>query len=145
MINILETVKKHWSWTGIDPIEVVTENDFGNLILRDSDGKFWRICPEDVYCEIIAETIEDYNLLITDSEFNVDWFMESMVSEAKNNIGPLKDGYKYYLVIAGVLGGEYGGKNIQSVPFNELIAHAGELGLQIKDLPDGSKIQIKVD
>jgi len=143
-MDILKEVKKSWGWVGIDPIEVVAENDFGNLILKDSKDKFWRLCPEDVYCEIIANSIEEYNELVKDLDFNEDWFMESIVAEAKKRLGPLKEGYKYYLVIPGILGGEYSGSNIQSVPFYEVIRYSGDIGLQVKDLPDGAEVNLKV-
>lgn len=143
-MNILKEVKDSWGWIGIDPVEVVLENEFGNLILRDSEGKFWRLCPEDVYCKIIANSIEEYNELVKDDEFNEDWFMDSIVAEAEKNLGPLKEGYKYYLVIPGILDGEYTGKNIQSVPFEEVIRYSGSIGLQVKDLPEGAEVDLKV-
>ena len=143
-MDILKEVKDSWGWIGIDPIEVIAENDFGNLILKDSEAKFWRLCPEDVYCEIIANSVEEYNELVKDLEFNEDWFMESIVAEANKRLGPLKDGYKYYLVIPGILGGEYRGSNIQSVPFHEVIRYSGAIGLQVKDLPDGAEVNLKV-
>lgn len=143
-MNILEEVKESWGWVGIDPVEIIDENEFGNLILRDSDGRFWRLCPEDVYCNIIAENTEEYNELVKDKKFNEDWFMESIVAEAKKRLGPLKHGYKYYLVIPGVFDGDYEGENIQSVPFYEVIRYSGDIGRQIKDLPEGSKVDLKV-
>jgi len=143
-MDILKEVKDSWGWIGIDPIEVIAENEFGNLILRDHEGKFWRLCPEDVYCKVIANNVDEYNALVKDVEFNEDWFMESIVAEAEKRLGPLKDGYKYYLVIPGILGGEYRGKNIQAVPFHEVLKYSGDVGLQVKDLPDGAEVKLKV-
>lgn len=143
-MNILNEVKDNWGWVGINPTEVVTENDFGNLILKDADDKFWRLCPEDIYCEVVAESIDEYNKLITDPEFLNDWNMTVMVDEAMEMLGPLKEGYKFYLIIPGVLNGEYSGTNIQTAPFVEIIRLSGELGNQIKDLPDGAEIKLKV-
>ncbi len=144
-MKIIEAVKKHWGWCGINPVELVVDNEFGNVMLRDDSGRFWRICPEDVYCKMVAETVDEYNLLITDDEFNKDWFMSSVVKQAFNYLGALKEGHKYGLIVSGVLGGEYGGKNFKQIPFVDLIAESGKLGYQIKDLPDGAKYQIKID
>lgn len=143
-MNIIEEVKEHWGWTGINPTEVVAENEFGNLILKDAEDNFWRLCPEDVYCEVIASSIDDYNKLINDQEFLIDWNMIVMVDEAKKMLGELKEGYKYYMVIPGVLNGEYSGNNIKTAPFKEVIGLSGDLGKQIKDLPDGAEIKLKV-
>jgi len=143
-MNIISEVKKYWGWVGINPAEIVAENDFGNLIIKDADNKFWRLCPEDVYCEVVAESIDDYNQLINDDDFLNDWNMTVMVDEAVEMLGPLKEDYKYYLVIPGVLNGEYSGTNISTAPFIEIIKLSGDLGKRIKDLPDGAEVKLKV-
>jgi len=143
-MNIIDEVKESWGWVGINPTEIVAENEFGNLIIKDLEDKFWRLCPEDVYCEVVAKSIEDYNNLINDYEFLNDWNMTVMVDEATEMLGALEEGYKYYMVIPGVLNGEYSGSNIKTAPFVEIIRLSGELGKQIKDLPDGAKVELKV-
>jgi len=143
MMNLLEEIKTAWGWVGIDPAEIVTENDFGNLIIKDHDDQFWRLCPEDVYCEVIAKSISEYNEKITDEDFLNDWFMSAMVDEAFKNNGILEPNNKYYMVIPGILDGEYGGDNIKTAPLTELIRFSGDLGKKIKDLPDGAKIELK--
>lgn len=142
-MNIINEVKNSWGWVGIDPTEIVAENDFGNLILKDAENRFWRLCPEDVYCELVAESIDAYNELINDLEFLNDWSMTVMVDEATESLGPLKEGYKYYLAIPGVLNGEYTGTNIKTAAFVEIIRLSGNLGKQIKDLPDGAEVKFK--
>lgn len=143
IMNIIDEVKEAWGWTGIEPTEIVTENEFGNLIIRDSGNKFWRLCPEDVYCEVIADSIEAYNKLIIDAEFLNDWNMAVMVDEATTKLGVLKEGYKFYLVIPGILNGEYSGDNIKTASFDKIIRWSGDLGKQIKDLPEGSEVNLK--
>ena len=101
-MNILKEIKEAWNWTSIEPKEIIIENQFGNLIIKDFDGKFWRLCPEDVYCKVIAESLEEYNALIKNEEFLEDWLMSKMVTEAENNLGQLELGYKYYMVIPGI-------------------------------------------
>ncbi|MDM3870152.1 DUF1851 domain-containing protein [Porticoccus sp. W117] len=143
-MSILIEIKEAWGWVGIEPQEVVIENEFGNLIVKDFDDKFWRLCPEDVYCEIVAQSIDEYNTLIKDEEFLEDWFMSAMVQEAESALGKLESGYKYHMVIPGVLGGEYGGSNVKVAPLLEIIRFSGDLGKQIEELPDGAQIELKV-
>lgn len=143
-MNIISEIIKSWGWVGVNPTEIVAENEFGNLILKDADDKFWRLCPEDVYCEVVAESIDDYNELINDNDFLNDWNMTIMVNEAIEMLGELKEGYKYYMVVPGVLNGEYSGTNIQTAPFIDIIRISGNLGKQIKDLPDGAEVKLEV-
>ncbi|AZN69350.1 T6SS immunity protein Tdi1 domain-containing protein [Acinetobacter haemolyticus] len=143
-MNILKEIKEAWDWTGIEPKEIIIENKFGNLIIKDFDEKFWRLCPEDIYCKVIAESLEEYNLLIKNEVFLEDWLMSTMVVEAENNLGQLELGYKYYMVIPGILGGEYGGENVKVAPLVEIIKLSGYLGKQIEELPDGAQIRLEV-
>ena len=143
-MNIINEIIESWGWVGVNPTEIVAENEFGNLIIKDADNKFWRLCPEDVYCEVVAESIDNYNELINDHEFLNDWNMTVMVNEATEMLGELKEGYKYYMVIPGVLDGEYNGTNFKTAPFVEIIRLSGNLGKQIKDLPDGAEVKLEV-
>ncbi|MDM5263517.1 DUF1851 domain-containing protein [Sulfurovum sp. XTW-4] len=143
-MNIVEEIKESWGWIGINPVEVIGENDFGNLMIKDTDGKFWRLCPEDVYCEIVAQNQEELDTLSKDQEFLEDWYMRALVDVAQDKLGPLEEGKKYYLVIPGALGGEYGIDNIKTAPLVEIIRYSGDVGKQIKDLPDGAQVKLKV-
>lgn len=106
-MDLISEIREAWGWVGIDPIEVVGQNDFGNLIIRDEDDKYWRLCPEDVYCEIIAKKRQELDNLSKDQTFLVDWNMSALVEAAKGSVGLLEEGRKYCLVIPGVLGGAY--------------------------------------
>ena len=143
-MSIVEEIKESWGWVGIEPIEVVGENDFGNLMIKDTEGKYWRLCPEDVYCEVVAENREELDALSTDQEFLEDWYMKALVEVAKDKLGPLEEGRKYYLVIPGALGGDYRINNIKTAPLVEIIKFSGDVGKQIKDLPDGAQVKLKV-
>jgi hypothetical protein len=143
-VNIIEEIKESWGWVGIDPEEVVGENDFGNLIIKDTNGTYWRLCPEDIYCKIVANSREELDQLSADPGFLEDWYMESLVEQANEKLGPLHDGCKYCLVTPGPLGGDYGASNIQTASQEEIIRLSGHLGEQIKDLPEGAKIKLEV-
>lgn len=143
-MNLVEEIHQSWGWIGIEPVEVVGENDFGNLIVKDVDGKYWRLCPEDCYCEVIANSRAELDLLSTDQEFLRDWYMTQLVSLANDQCGPLSDGRKYCLKTPGVLGGAYGGDNLATAPQVELVRFSGDIARQIKELPDGAQIKLKV-
>jgi hypothetical protein len=34
----VEAINEAWGWVGLDAVEVLGENAFGNLIVRDVDG-----------------------------------------------------------------------------------------------------------
>jgi hypothetical protein len=143
-MNLVEEIRQSWGWTGIDPAEVVGENQFGNLIVKDDDGRYWRLCPEDCYCKIIAENRAELDALSIDQDFLQDWHMTALVSLATDKCGPLVDGRKYCLKIPGILGGTYGGENLATAPLVELVRFSGDIARQVEEIPDGSPIELRV-
>ncbi|WP_150050232.1 T6SS immunity protein Tdi1 domain-containing protein [Methylomonas rhizoryzae] len=143
-MSIIQEIKESWSWAGIEPQEVVGENDFGNLMIKDVHGRYWHLCPEDVYCKVVANNRAELDVLSTNQDFLADWYMSSLVEQAKEKCGALTDGRKYYLVLPGVLGGKYDASNINTAPLIEIIRLSGDIGRQIEELPDGAQIQLKV-
>ena len=142
--QIIKTVKEAWGWCGIDPAEIIDQNDFANLLVKDVSGRYWRLCPEDVYCEVVAQNDAEFEQLFRNEEFLEDWHMHVLVRLAKQELGALADGRKFCLVTPGVLGGEYAASNIKIAPVTEIIRLSGGIAQQIKDLPDGTKIRLTV-
>jgi hypothetical protein len=143
-MQLLDEVRSAWGWVGIKPVELIDDNDFGNLILKDVHGQYWRLCPEDLYCEVVASSREELERLAKNQEFLNDWYMRALVDQAFQRLGALAPGRKYCLKIPGVLGGEYGGDNLGTISFEELIRVSGDVAQQISDLPDGTCIELSV-
>lgn len=142
--NIVDLIGKHWGWLGVRPKGIVDINQFGNVIFLDLVGQYWRICPEALSCEIIADSKITFSDLLKTEEFQIDWGMEPLVEQANGKLGSLKPGYVYYLVIPAIFGGEYSASNMQTVPLGELIHLSGNFAHEIQDLPDGAQIELKI-
>ena len=142
-MELTDLIAHAWGWTGIRPSEVVGQNDFGNLMVRDVDGKYWRLCPEELDCRVVANTRSELDALSADQTFLHDWYMSALVEQARAVAGPLGPGQKYCLKIPGPLGGEYGGSNLASISLEELIEASGYIAHQIEGLPDGAKVELR--
>lgn len=143
-MNLVEELWESWGWVGLEPMEVVGENDFGNLIIKDKESKYWRLCPEELSCEVVAQNRKELDDLSHNQEFLHDWYMKKLVLEAQEKLGPLTEGRKYCLKIPAILGGEYGGPNLATLPLVELVRFSGDAAKQIKDLPNGTQVQFKI-
>lgn len=143
-MKVIDELRVAWGWVGIEPVEVVGENDFGNLMIKDKDGKYWRLCPEDLSCKVVAQNREELHVLSHDQEFLQDWYMRALVEQAKESLGPLTEGRKCCLKIPGILGGEYGGSNLATISLVELIRFSGDVAKQLKDLPSGAKVKFEI-
>lgn len=71
--------------------------------------------------------------------------METLVTAAKRKLGELEEGRKYCLKKPAILGGEYSEENIGTVSQIEQIGFSGDIARQIHDLPDGTKIELKIE
>ena len=141
---ILATIEEAWSWTGLSPERILQRNAFGNVIVRATDSRVWRICPEELSCEIIADSERRYDELARDPGFLRDWRMEHLVEVAERRLGPVAEGRCYCLKVPAVLGGEYHESNLATNTVAELLAFSGRLAEQIQDLPDGTQIELVV-
>lgn len=142
--HLITLVADAWGWTGIAPAQIVGDNPFGNLMIEDHGGCYWRLCPEDLYCTVIAQSRAELDALARDQDFLQDWYMAALVQQAGERLGPLQPGHAYCLKIPGALGGEYGGDNLATVPLAELICASGSMAQQIDGLPEGAQVKLSV-
>jgi hypothetical protein len=143
-MELIAIVEEAWGWTGLKPDQVVGDNDFGNLMIRDQTGRYWRLCPEDLYCKVIASSKAELDQLSQDQEFLHDWYMADLAQQARDHLGPLSPGFKYCLRIPGALGGEYGGDNLATISLAGLVSASGHIAQQIEGLPDGAQVRLSV-
>lgn len=142
--KILEAIRQGWGWLGVEPKRIIAMNAFGNLILEDISGQYWRICPEELFAKTIADNEPALNELMADTDFLKDWEMVRLVEVAVRKLGASATGKCYCLKLPGFLGGEYQPENLGVVSIEELILSSGDLARQIKDIPDGGAVQVQV-
>lgn|SRR5512135_356095 len=143
-MNLLDTIKNAWGWSGLAPAGVLEINAFGNILVTARDGQVWRICPEELRVDVVAASRAALENVRRQPEFSEDWNMTAMVDEARRRLGRPADGRCYCLNVPGVLGGEYGGDNLATIPLTELIASSGDLAKQISELPEGAEVRLNV-
>jgi hypothetical protein len=144
-LMMLETIGRSWGWTGLRPLSVRADNDFGNLIVEPTEHDYWRICPEALSCERIAGSSDELETLWTDENFQHDWRMMRLVAIAASNLGAATAVRCYCLKLPAVLGGgQYDVSNLGMISRIELIGAPGNLARQTKDLPNGQRVRIKI-
>jgi hypothetical protein len=141
---LLQIIERAWGWKGIKPASVIACSAFGNVIVKDTDGAFWRIIPEQLSCAVIARGDDDYAVLRADTDFAADWAMTNLQQEALGSLGNVPEGRCYCFKIPTVLGGEYAVSNLGTIALEELIAVAGNLSFQIDGLPDVTPMQLVI-
>src|SRR3954447_21773002 len=89
--HVLRTIRESWGWTGLDPAAVTATNAFGNVIVRATDGAYWRVCPEELSCEVVARDDATFRALWASEEFQVDWQMTQLVEIVQTLLGPVSE------------------------------------------------------
>jgi len=143
-MELLEVIQRAWQFTGLVPSAVLDTNAFGNLVVEDASGKVWRICPEELSCEIVAATRADFEQLRRSTDFAENWEMTRLVERARSLLGTPSPGRCYCLKVPAVLGGAYAADNLGTIALFELIDVSGQIAMQIKDLPDGARVEVKI-
>ena len=140
MTTLLQAISEGWSWKLGVPVEVIATNRFGNAIVRNSDGEFYRLMPEEWQCELLARTPAELEEKRKKEDFVRDWEMTPLVERAVAAHGPLAAGECFFLVKPGLLGGKYEVQNIRKIPLPELLSYSGSMAEQIQDVPDGGQV-----
>ena len=130
-MSTVDEINESWGWVGLTAVEVLGENDFGNLIIRDEEGKYWRLCQQELRCETVAGDRDELDALSYNQQFLHGWYMTELVTMAREKLGPLASGRKYCLKVPSVLGGKYGRDNLATAPLLALIRFSGEVAQQI--------------
>ena len=140
---LLESIKAAWSWRGIEPVEVIEINSFGNVIVTTVGGRIWRICPEELKADLIADSYSTFEMLRSHPDFVEDWKMTALAAKAEAILGRPGEGRCYCLKYPAVLGGQYGGDNLATIGIEELVSVAGDMARQIADRPDGAHVRLE--
>jgi hypothetical protein len=114
-MDLLDSVRTAWSFTGLAPRSIVDANAFGNLLVEDVDGRIWRICPEELSCSVVAPSRRELGDLQTSGDFREDWGMDRLVVLATSVLGTPGEGRCFCLKIPAVLGGRYERGNLATI------------------------------
>ncbi len=92
----------------------------------------------------VADSVEEFEALLEDEEIIREWFLVELVAALKREGMQLIPGKLYGYKKLPVMGGEYAPENFVLTDIEVHFQLAGQIHEQIKDLPDGTTIEIKV-
>lgn len=141
---VLDVLRRSWAWALSEPMRVLDQNRFGNILVELVGGTIWRVCPEDLTVSKVADSSAQLAGLWADDEFKVDWLVESWVEIAQSTLGPLAEGQCYGFKRWPVLGGTYDVENMAIKSLCEWLDVSGDVARQAKDLPPGTAFRIEV-
>jgi len=133
-----------WAWLLPRELTAWLVNRFGDLFAVLGDGSVWRLNIEGGTFERLAESRQEFGELLGQENNANDWLMIPLVDDCVAAGLALEPERCYSFKIPPVLGADYVVENVGVVPIHELYGAYASIHQQIKDLPDGTPISLKV-
>ena len=134
-----------WRWLCPKPLKLVARNAFADLFLADESGKVMRLDVAVGKLELVADSNAQFRELAKNPENREQWFTETdqHVFAAKGLIPNETQciAFDIPLVFADTTGRS---RKPYIANIYEQVSFLGDINQQIKDVPDGGKVTLKV-
>jgi len=140
----VERLLGEWRWLCPQPMALVARTAFGDLFLRDEAGIIFKLDIAIGQLMQIAKSETEFRNLAHTKEQREEWFAERDESAAA--AGGLNPGSEQCIAFkTPILFAEGGAPNNAYVAsLYEQVAFLGDLHRQISELPDGTKVQFRL-
>lgn len=140
----LSKILSPWLWlTGDKSIVALTKS--GDALLKNYLNHLFFLDVGGRTCEFKADNYQDFFDKKLSCELTEELLIPILVDKLKAhgiNLGPNQ---VYSYTILPIIGGTYDEKNMYAVDLYKHYNLTGEIHFQLKDLPDGTKVKIKVE
>jgi hypothetical protein len=139
-----DKLTKEWTWLVGTEKKVLLVSAIGDMFIADKAGKIYWLDIGSGDLNLIAETIQEFKDKLRNIEQVNEWFMIDLTTELKNSDKKLNGGQVYSYKKLPIIGGDYTVGNFAPLDIEEHFGYTGHLHRQIKDLPDGTSVEIKI-
>lgn len=139
-----ERLLREWRWLCPQPLTAIRSNAFGDLFLRDEEGKVhWLDIGSGVFT-LIAESVHEFTELAETSDRREEWFAEQeVIAAAERGLVP-GPGQCIGFYPPVVFAESRGGSSAYVIDLYENVSCLGDIHRQIATLPDGARVRIIV-
>jgi len=141
----LDDILSCWQWKLEDIQVVVTISALGDIFLLGEDSAVYWLQTDSGNLTKVAESLGQYEQFLSEEEKVDNWFLPALVEKLLSVGKTLKENEVYSYKKIPVIGGEYSVDNIEPTDMSVHFAFSGQICEQIKDLPDGTKVNIKYE
>jgi hypothetical protein len=148
IINIshvdLSDIVSCWNWLLTDIDKVILVSKIGDLFLQDKNACVYWLATDSGEFTQIAKDVNEFQQLLNDESLVDNWFLPGLVEELQNAGIFLGEDQVYSYKMLPAIGGIYSIENIEPTNISVHFAFTGQIHEQIKDLPEGTHINIKL-
>ncbi|MBH0114303.1 hypothetical protein I5E68_15260 [Novosphingobium sp. YJ-S2-02] len=139
----LAALRQGWGWSGVDFVEIEAHSLFGHVLAIDALGVYHYLDPELLSLERLGdEKAAQAHMALRETQ--IIWRADAHVEAATERLGATLVGEVYGFQPKALVEGDYATDNMIRLPLAEYIRFTGDLANQIKDLPEGAQVSIKV-
>src|ERR1043166_1922762 len=117
---------------------------FGDVFFCQAEGKIGMLQVSGFRYQVVANDKIDFLEWLVDPDKMADWFLAPLVDSLEIVGRHLESEQCYSFIKPPGLGGDLTVANVMAIPIREHFGLWGEVFRQIKDLPDGGQIVLKV-
>jgi len=139
-----DKLTENWTWLIGTDKKVFLVSTVGDMFLTDSNERIYWLDVGGGELKLVADAIEDFQEKLKDVEQVNEWFMIDLATELRHSENKLKDGQLYSYYRLPIMGGNYTVDNFAPLSIEEHFRYLGEIHKQIKDLPDGTTVEMKI-
>lgn len=143
MSVVLDSVNEGWAWTGIRFVEIHAQSVMGHLMLSDEEGCYYYLDTDGMRMEPLGN-LDAAKAHFAREETREIWEARGLIDPARERLGDPPEGSVFTLNPRDWITGDYKHENMCHLPLQEIVFLSGDLARQIKDLPDGQEIQIRI-
>ena len=141
----IERLLLHWRWLCPQQVTLIDRNAYGDLFLRDEEGRMLWLDVANGSLSRIADSESQFHALSEGSDKLEEWFAESDTRDAADRgLTPGQSqciGFSVPLVFAQ----SGSGNNAYIADIYDYVGFLGDLHQQIAKMPDGTKVKFIVE
>jgi hypothetical protein len=141
--DISDRLTEDWTWLIGTNKKVVLVSAIGDMFLAGDNGNIFWLDVGQGKLEMVAADKKEFEQKLTNVEQVNEWFMIDLTTQLLHSDKKLKDGQLYSYKKLPVIGGDYSVDNFDPTDLEVHFGFAAQIHQQIKDLPDGTKVNIK--
>lgn len=129
-----------WHWLLPAEFTVWMMTRFGDLFLKTSDGRIYRLSLDNGALTVVAESMDEFGDKLDEPGVANDWFLIPLVDELAAAGKTLEPGQCYAFIQIPILGGDYDIRNVTVRRVTDHYAALGPIFERLKDIPDGTTV-----
>ena len=138
------TILRDWAWLLPKRLTVWMMNRFGDLFLVFEDGSVQMLDIGGGTLEKVADSRDDFCQKIDEGDIANQWLMIPLIDRLVAAGKTLNEGQCYGYTISPILGGDYTVENSFVLPIAEQYGVNASIHQQLKDVPDGTQVEIVI-